>query len=1271
MLLPSSASQPEITTHSPSHSPPKPLQFGLMFFASGKEVLEQEKYRLVLESAKFADQHGFASVWLPERHFTQFGCLYPNPAVLHAALSRETQRIGLRAGSVVLPLHHPIRVAEEWAMVDNLSGGRVGISFASGWNPSDFAFFPEKYPNRHQEMYAGIQMVQALWRGESIQVQGGDSETVAVQIYPTPVQPELPIWITAAGNPNTFIKAGEIGANLLTHLFDQDVSALAEKIALYCQARSQHGHNPDTGQVTVTLHTFLGKDLETVREQVREPYCAFLKSNIHLLKGLGFSRGLPLNVEGLSAADLDSVAQVVFDKFFGDRRALFGTPESCLALVQQLQQVGVNEIACLLDFGPDTELILQNLPYLNQLREAAAALSNNHFLSHSHTPCVSREESQESLENSLEAVQQRCGQVLMGEEFYHHLRDRGVELAQSFQGIEQLWRRDGEALGRIRYLETLETEAAYVIHPVFLDACLQVFFATLPFQSDIEPSRTHYLPVGFEQLQVHQKLGKQVWSHAVLHEAKPDAAFYQGDVRILDSNGTLLMQVTGLRLQRVSTKLLRDNSITHLKQNTSHATQQNSIQDWFYQVEWHPSPLHPSTLDFLRSPQEIGDRLRTQVQQAPEQSLENYRQLLPQLETLSMDYIVSAFHQLGWEFKRQQCFSTAEFLQQCRVVKPHQRLVERLLQILQDVGILAGVGDRQWQVCQVPAVCDPLQTWRSLHDQYPAHAAELELLRCCGQALAEVLQGRCDPLQILFPNGSFALVEQLYQHSPAAQVMNQMVQQAIATALEQFPGDRPIRILELGAGTGGTTASVLPHLPQQTDYVFTDVSPLFLAKAQQKLGEYPFVRYQILDIEQPQPDLLQQFDLILASNVLHATADLSQSLTHVQQMLAPGGLLVLLEGMQPQRWLDLIFGLTDGWWKFTDHNLRPFHALLNQRQWRDLLQERFAAVEVMTAAEDEAISQQAVLLAMQSPDSRGGRSAATEPEAWLVFADRLGIGQHLVSELRARGDRCTIVYAAESEAEFDAGFEQLDAGTLQIHPDQPEDFQRLFQTLAASGTRQYRGLIYLWGLEAAATEMTLEALEAACRLTVESPLHLLQALEAGAIAHPLPIWLITRGAQAIVPGEPVAIAQSMLWGLGRVFAVEQPQRWGGLVDLDPEASLVQTATDLLQVIQKGSAAEPVALRQGQCYTARLVRQAIAATSSPDYQWRSQSSYLITGGLGDLGLAVARWMVEQGARHLIVLSRSKLPPRDQWWRSPECFPGSYPDCRPSSPGKPGS
>ena len=215
------------------HTSKSPIEFGLIFFSSSEAPFSGDKYRLVLESGRFADRHGFSSIWIPERHFTKDGWLYPNPAVLQAALARETQHIHLRAGSVVMPLHNPLRVAEEWAMVDNLSGGRVGISFASGWHPNDFALLPENYANRNEAMYRGIQTVQKLWRGETIQVKGGDGNLIDIRTYPTPIQPELPIWITAAGNPKTFMGAGEMGAHVLTHMFNQSVEELAEKIRQY------------------------------------------------------------------------------------------------------------------------------------------------------------------------------------------------------------------------------------------------------------------------------------------------------------------------------------------------------------------------------------------------------------------------------------------------------------------------------------------------------------------------------------------------------------------------------------------------------------------------------------------------------------------------------------------------------------------------------------------------------------------------------------------------------------------------------------------------------------------------------------------------------------------------------------------------------------------------------------------------------------------------------------------------------------------------------
>ena len=311
------------------HSPEAgAIDFSLMFFAAGDSAAGKDRYRLVVEAARFADQHGFAGISVPERHFKNFGCIYPNPAIMQAVLARETKRLRLRAGSVVLPLHNPIRVAEDWAMVDNLSGGRVELSFASGWSPEDFVLAPDKYRDRHAEMLRGIRIVQDLWRGKTIPATSGSGTTVHIGTYPPPLQTEIPVWITAAGNPDTFAMAGELGANLLTHLLDQDVEILAARIASYRESRARHGYDPAAGRVSVMLHTFLGEDLQTVREQVRKPYCDYLKTIFSLLKGLSYSRGREVDLQAIPEEDSATEPSVLFLSDFFLSRALIGTRES-------------------------------------------------------------------------------------------------------------------------------------------------------------------------------------------------------------------------------------------------------------------------------------------------------------------------------------------------------------------------------------------------------------------------------------------------------------------------------------------------------------------------------------------------------------------------------------------------------------------------------------------------------------------------------------------------------------------------------------------------------------------------------------------------------------------------------------------------------------------------------------------------------------------------------------------------------------------------------
>src|ERR1041385_6283849 len=254
------------------------MGFSLFFFSDDGSTTTADKYRLLLESARYGDRHGFTAVWTPERHFLDFGGLYPNPSILGAALAMITERIRLRAGSVVLPLHNPIRVTEEWSVVDNLSSGRVEVAFASGWHPSDFVLAPKNFADRKQIMFHGIEQVRRLWAGEQMRFQGPQEIDVDLRILPRPVQEHLPVWVTTAGNPETWKLAGAIGANILTGMQGETLETLKKKIDLYRESLAEHGHEAESGQVAVMLHTYLGSDLEVVKETVRPAMVAYLQT---------------------------------------------------------------------------------------------------------------------------------------------------------------------------------------------------------------------------------------------------------------------------------------------------------------------------------------------------------------------------------------------------------------------------------------------------------------------------------------------------------------------------------------------------------------------------------------------------------------------------------------------------------------------------------------------------------------------------------------------------------------------------------------------------------------------------------------------------------------------------------------------------------------------------------------------------------------------------------------------------------------------------------
>ncbi len=368
----SSATHSEVSVQPEVRSEPaidRKMRFSIFYFSDIVTANDTDnKYRLLLETAKFADQHGFEAIWVPERHFQEFGGLYPNPTVLAAALAMVTSHVQLRAGSLVLPLHNPIRVAEDWSVIDNLSQGRVAISLAAGWHPADFVLAPASFAQRKEVMFQGIETIRQLWRGEALSLEDAQGAPVEIHIQPRPLQPSLPIWVTTSGHPATWSRAGEIGAHVLAALIGQSFEDLAGKIALYRESLECHGHDPAQGRVSLMLHTFLGEDDSVVKEQVREPLKAyiatFMKQHEGSATGQEESIHSPEQVSDMKQQLLD----FAFERYF-NAYSLLGTLPRCARLIDRLQQIGVDEVACLIDFGLDLATILQGMQRLVVLKE--------------------------------------------------------------------------------------------------------------------------------------------------------------------------------------------------------------------------------------------------------------------------------------------------------------------------------------------------------------------------------------------------------------------------------------------------------------------------------------------------------------------------------------------------------------------------------------------------------------------------------------------------------------------------------------------------------------------------------------------------------------------------------------------------------------------------------------------------------------------------------------------------------------------------------------
>ncbi|GHC32288.1 type I polyketide synthase [Streptomyces cinnamoneus] len=703
------------------------------------------------------------------------------------------------------------------------------------------------------------------------------------------------------------------------------------------------------------------------------------------------------------------------------------------------------------------------------------------------------------------AVRARCAGHMEPEELYASAAAAGLDYGPAFRTLRSLHVGDGEVLAAYRHEAPSD---AYEAHPAVLDGALQ---SGLPLMADALRRGQSFLPGAVDALRLWQQPPDRGLFH--LRERCRSRTEICWDVTVTDEDGTVVAELEGCRLRRFpglrTTPLTRQADVLRARPRTD--------------LPAARSPLPPPA-GILAAAQPHLDALRTA-----------WRPLhYEQVQRLHKHILGLGFAELLTGFLADPAapFTVGQITGPDTA--PHLlRLYRMLLPMLERQGLAKRGEDDTWRLTERASTSQEAAA-RFLRD-HPAYVTEASLVVSHGQRLGDVLRGTRDPLEILAEGGA-DLMEQFFDIAPWSRFHNRMAQALLTEMLRHWPADRPLRVLEVGAGTGGTAAALLPLLPpERTHYVFSDVSPFFLGRAEKRFSAHDFVTYRTYDLDtDPAEQGLADasFDLIVASNALHTAKDLHRSLTRVGRLLAPGGQLLVIEQHDPES-LAVFFGALESFWSHTDRDLRPDTLLLPAARWPELLRACGFTDVVRTGDERRGTRPHgSVLLAAAParPTAPAAPPACDRTTTWVVAGESTACGDlpgAVARELESAGGSVVRVPAA---------------------PTTPEDWAR---TLPGDGSAVSVVLLLdRTGEPGPAPEALLD-------LTTRraAVLRALAATCTGPAGGSGPdLWLVTRPSGALpAPERPAAPADAAVWGLARTLANEHPELAVRRVSLDDTA----------------------------------------------------------------------------------------------------------------------
>ncbi|MEH2065248.1 MAG: SDR family oxidoreductase [Nostoc sp.] len=649
------------------------------------------------------------------------------------------------------------------------------------------------------------------------------------------------------------------------------------------------------------------------------------------------------------------------------------------------------------------------------------------------------------------------------------------------------------------------------------------------------------------------------------------------------------------------------------------------------------------------------------------------------LDSLCTAYINLTLQRLGAFSNLNERYSFEALYEQFKIIPRYRQLLYRFLDVLVEQGQLQQEKDLFTNL--VPCSTDFINSLiEEVKLRYVDTPHELNIVRECGENLPAVLIGEKEPLELYFAvkdnKSEIANSElPLYTH------LKGIMRTAVEHLVKLLPPDVNLRILEIGGGGGIATTELLPVLPSEgTNYTFTDVGGLFLNKARQRFSAYPFVEYRFLDIEKPPVEQgfnNHSFDVVVAVNVLHVTRNMAKTLENVRSLLAPGGFLLLWEITQPQ----LDFDLTDGLLMnpLEDEGRSRGNPFLSQKQWQEALRSH-GFVEVVAVSETEAFGEQVLVAQIAASVTDSATTAFTitkqkqnqdllakkshiadwfyipswkrtmPPQSfqpglegksgcWLVFVDECGLGESLVKRLLLENQDVITVKVGE---QFQQSSEYPQR-TYTINPEKDDDYNTLLKELRSLGKIPKR-IVHLWSVTP--NSYTNSAIEA---LGWSSLLFLAQAITENNQTDALEISILSNNLQEVTGSEILCPEKALVLGTCKVMPLEYPNINCRSIDVvvpveSGQEELIQT---LIAELTTPTSDQIIAYRGRNRWVQDFEPVQLDETITENLRLRKQGVYLITGGLGGVGLLLAEYLAQTVQAKLILLGRSAFPDQENW------------------------